>query len=243
MDAFPDQFADILSPRARRALLIAPKRRRPLTPAAPLFYAPDVMSRPAARNCARLLRRMMEPTLRPLNSPIPPEAISEMRRNYSETLPKAVRARTASLNSPRSRASGAADRIGLRNFLHSDSLHRIAERLSGHRLFARPDRQVLLYERGDYTGPHNDHHPEDADARLGYVDVHLFVNSPAVANQLLIYERDGHLCEACDVSAPSGLAVYLLPFWHYTTPLIGRRSARDRPNRWVLMSSFAIDRR
>ena len=42
-------------------------------------------------------------------------------------------------------------------------------------------RQVICYGPGDYSGPHNDHHPESAAARNGFVDLHImFSNDPYV---------------------------------------------------------------
>jgi hypothetical protein len=32
--------------------------------------------------------------------------------------------------------------------------------------------------------------------------------------------------------------VYRLPFWHYTTPLVGRPGKEDAARRWVLLGTF-----
>jgi hypothetical protein len=49
--------------------------------------------------------------------------------------------------------------------------------------------QVLRYGAGDYAGPHNDHDPEEPDAKDGYLDVHLSFSSPSVAHQWIVHER------------------------------------------------------
>ena len=44
-----------------------------------------------------------------------------------------------------------------------------------------------------------------------------------------------------EVTGPSGIAVYRLPFWHYTTPLIARRGREHEARRWLLLGSFDFD--
>jgi hypothetical protein len=36
----------------------------------------------------------------------------------------------------------------------------------------------------------------------------------------------------------SGIAVYRLPFWHYTTPLVARRGAEATASRWVALATY-----
>ena len=79
--------------------------------------------------------------------------------------------------------------------------------------------QVLCYGQGDYAGPHTDHHPEDARAKDGYIDVHLSLTNEAVAHQWLVYARRGHFSEVTSAALKGGLTGYRLPFWYYTTPL------------------------
>ena len=98
----------------------------------------------------------------------------------------------------------------------------------------RPTPLLLRYGPGDYAGPHNDHHPENKDARSGYVDLHLSLCGPGVAHQWLVYSRAGHFSEIVSVAKPSTVTAYRLPFWHYTTPLVGKPSAA----RWVLLGTF-----
>jgi hypothetical protein len=98
--------------------------------------------------------------------------------------------------------------------------------------------QVLCYGPGDYSGPHNDHHPEEPEARDGYVDMHVSLTMPGVDHQYLVYAKDGHLTELTRVSTVGGITVYRLPFWHYTTPLLARRGAEATSRRWVLLGTF-----
>src|SRR5437660_1229172 len=89
----------------------------------------------------------------------------------------------------------------------------------GRRLLAGA-RQVICYQAGDYSGPHNDHHPEDEGTCNGFVDLHIMFSNDAVAHQLLVYEERRYLSGAHAVSGAPSMAIYRLPFWHYTTPLI-----------------------
>ncbi len=103
-------------------------------------------------------------------------------------------------------------------------------------------RQVICYESGDYSGPHNDHHPENADERNGFVDFHVMFSNDGVGHQLLVYEDHRHfLSTSHDVSGRSAVAIYRLPFWHYTTPLIARKGNEATARRWLLLASFAFD--
>ena len=96
---------------------------------------------------------------------------------------------------------------------------------------------MLRYGPGDYAGPHNDHHPENKDARGGYIDLHLSLCSPGVAHQWLVYSRAGHFSEIVSVAKPASVTAYRLPFWHYTTPLAARPRRTDAA-RWVLLGTF-----
>ncbi len=100
---------------------------------------------------------------------------------------------------------------------------------------------MLCYRAGDYAGPHNDHHPEDAEARAGYLDVHLTLCNSAVAAQELIYARRGHFTELVSVATLGGVTAYRLPFWHYTTPLRAKRGRTDEARRWVLLGTFLYE--
>lgn len=169
---------------------------------------------------------------------IPPDATWGMQRNYGERLPKSSRVWTALLESRRTQAYRAAEKSGLLHLMRSNSFHRLAEVLNGRPLRRRWGVQLLCYGPQDYAGPHNDHHPEDAEARDGYLDLHLTFCTPAVKRQLLVYERRGHLSEVRDVRTLGGLTAYRLPFWHYTTPLEPRRGQEAAARRWVLLGTF-----
>jgi hypothetical protein len=203
-------------------------------------FFPKLVAPAVAAKAVRLLDERMRPLLATMRTPIPPTSITGMTRNYSEQLGKTVRVKTASLNGKRTKAERAGREIGLRAMLQSASMHQFAERLSGHRLEPACGCQVICYEEGDYTGPHNDHHPEDAHLRDGYVDVQIMLANSAVGSQLLVYERDGYLSQAVNIAQSGAVAVYRLPFWHYTTPLLAREGNNMPARRWLLLASFTF---
>jgi hypothetical protein len=123
--------------------------------------------------------------------------------------------------------------------LRSASFGAFAAALAGRELRPRWGIQALCYGPGDYAGPHNDHHPEDAAARRGYLDLHVTLAGPGVAQQWLVYTRQGHFSEVADVAAAGTITAYRLPFWHYTTPLVPRPGATaETARRWVLLGTF-----
>ena len=64
-----------------------------------------------------------------------------------------------------------------------------------------------------------------------------------VAQQWLVYARQGHFSEVVDVATAGGLTAYRLPFWHYTTPLVAKRDAKEADaRRWVLLGTFLYKR-
>jgi hypothetical protein len=197
----------------------------------------------ALTKLTRILGHSLYPHLRQLNSRIPASAIREMKTNYSEQLPKTMRLLTADLNSPRSIATRTASALGLLEILKSDDLHALGEKVSGKKLVREPDCQIICYENGDFSGPHNDHHPENETARSGFVDVHIMLSEPSVSSQLLVYEEQpGLLNEVEEIGKGMAIAVYHLPFWHYTTPLQPRSKTRPA-RRWLLLASFDIEPR
>ena len=109
--------------------------------------------------------------------------------------------------------------------MRSASFRAFAEALAGRRLASGWGLQVLRYGPGDYAGPHNDHHPENKDARGGYIDLHVSLCSPGVAHQWLVYSRAGHFSEIVSVARPATVTAYRLPFWHYTTPLVAKHGS------------------
>jgi hypothetical protein len=241
MSLFPSEFAALLTPRGLRilrgqdaqacgALLRIPPQR--------FISLTGVINVKKAAACRDALEEEVRGTLTPMEDPIPPESLLGMTQNYSELLPKSVRVRTALLGSRRSRSWRAAERVGLTAMLRSESFGAFASVVSGRALRRKWGIQVLCYGPGDYTGPHNDHHPEDPDARDGYVDMHISLATPAVAHQWLVYAKGGHLSEISSVNTVGGVTVYRLPFWHYTTPLVARPGAEDAARRWVLLGTF-----
>jgi hypothetical protein len=198
---------------------------------------PGVLDAQKAAACGELLEATLGGLLQLMEAPIPPESITGMTESYTERLPKTVRVGTALLESHRSRAFRAARDCGLLAMLRSASFHAFATALAGRRLKRRWGVQALRYAPGDYAGPHNDHDPEEPDARDGYLDLHLSF-SRDVAHQWLVYERDGHLSEVADVATLGGLTGYRLPLWHYATPLVPRRGRGATARRWVLLGTF-----
>ncbi|MDY7225635.1 hypothetical protein [Hyalangium rubrum] len=241
MPAFPTEFADLLTPKGLRIL----RGRDPEACGALLRVPPQrfisltgVINVRKAVACRDALEEELRPTLTPMEDPIPPESILGMTENYAELLPKTVRVRTALLESRRSRSWHAAERVGLTAMLRSESFAAFASAVSGRTLRRKWGIQVLCYGPGDYSGPHNDHHPEDLEARDGYVDMHVSLATPAVAHQWLIYAKGGHFSEMTPVNTVGGVTVYRLPFWHYTTPLMARPGAEADARRWVLLGTF-----
>jgi hypothetical protein len=236
MHLFPSEFADLLNARGRALLDRPPRlevfRGRGRTPIA---VFDDLIDVDTSRRCIAALDEVMWPLLRRMHNPIPREALTKQKKNYKDLLPKTVRVRTATLNSGRSKSLDAARAIGLAQMMESQSFRHFAQAVVGAPLQENDwGRQVICYEQGDYSGPHNDHHPESDVARNGFVDVHIMFSNDAVQSQYLVYEEKHFLSQAHDVSGPSGIAVYRLPFWHYTTPLVGKPGAR----RWLLLGSL-----
>jgi hypothetical protein len=189
------------------------------------------------------MNRRLSSHLRVLRSPIPADIIRNLKKNYSEELPKTMLLRTADLDSRSGEAKRVATSLGIIAALKSDELRQFGERVTGKKLLPDPGCQVICYEPGDYSGPHTDHHPEERELRDGYVDIHIMLSSPSVASQLLVYEkRQGILNEVEEIGKGMSIAVYQLPFWHYTTPMIARPGADDA-RRWLLLASYFIDRK
>ena len=232
----PPEFADMLSKQGRALLT---RRTSPrLTPAAPFVAHDSLLDAQKSRALLGLMNRHLFSTLKPMVDPIPKWTIAGMQENYGELLPKTVRVLTATFDSPRSRSWQRAAEIGVIAMLQSPSMREFAQKLSGYALRDEWGVQALCYRPGDYAGPHNDHHPEDAEARQGYVDVHLTFATDAVDSQLLVYERKGHLSEVRPLNTCGGVTCYRLPFWHYTTPLLAKPGRAAAAKRWVLLSTF-----
>jgi hypothetical protein len=243
MDRFPSEFDELLNARGRRLLADPPQLEALLAKRqTPIVVLENVIDDGVARECIRLLDTAVYPQLKRMHTPIPREALTGMRRNYAEKLPKTVRVKTATFNSRRSRMLDVATEIGLAGMLHSPSFIRVAQSVTTPPLrTARSGRQVICYEAGDYSGPHNDHHPQRAEAKNGFIDLHIMFSNDDVASQWLVYEEKGFLSAAHDVSSRAAIAIYRLPFWHYTTPLVPRPGRESTARRWLLLGSFDYD--
>jgi|SRR5476649_1082851 hypothetical protein len=238
MKQFPAELEDLLSPRGRRVLSGKDPLCGQLAEGLRFIGAVDLLAPAKARAALSLLEGSMQDVLTKMEEPIPRETISAMTRNYSERLPKVARMRTALMASARSKGSQRAAEIGLTAMLRSESFHALAQALSGYRLRRRRGTQVICYRANDYAGPHNDHHPEDAEAREGYLDLHLTFCNDAVEHQWLIYEYGGHLGQVQSIATVGGLSCYRLPLWHYTTPLAAKPGRLRDARRWVLLGTF-----
>jgi len=243
MDNFPSEFADLLNRRGQRLIANPPKLDVFRTKrATPIVVYDDLIDDRVARRCIELLDKAMYPVIRRMETPIPREWIASMKKNYSDSLKKTVRVKTATLNSRTSHALDAAKEIGLAQMMRSESFLKFAEAIVGMPVDRGTwGRQVICYEQGDYSGPHNDHHPESPGSRNGFVDLHIMFSNDAVKTQQLVYEHRGFLSASHEVSGRSGIAVYRLPFWHYTTPLVGRKGREAEARRWLLLGSFDFD--
>jgi hypothetical protein len=237
--ALPSDFAALLSTEGRKLL----DGKHPLAgaladPRVRFLSQVGLIDARKAASIRAALERALIGKLERIDTPIPPEATWDMTRNYAELLPKTARVWTAYLESKREAAWSAAEEIGLIALLRSASFHRFAEALAGRSLRSKWGQQVLCYGAGDYSGPHNDHHPEDAEARDGYLDLHLSFVTPAVKAHTLVYARAGHFTESVDVARDGLISAYRLPFWHFTTPLEAKRGQSDAARRWVLLGTF-----
>lgn len=242
MQRFPGEFSDLLNRRGRNVLADPPKLDALIAKRkTPILLLEDVIDDGVARDCIRLLDEALHPHLRPMHVPIPKEALTRLKENYTEELPKNMRVRTCYLN-PRTKTHAAATEIGLPQMMTSRSFREFAQAFTNARLRENFwGRQVICYESGDYSGPHNDHHPENEEERNGFIDLHIMFSNDAVGHQLLVYEDGGYLTQAHDVSARAAVAIYRLPFWHYTTPLTARKGKEAEARRWLLLGSFAYD--
>lgn len=235
----PSQFADLLTAKGRRALEgKLPSLTGILKTGRRLIAANDLLEPAKSRALLAALEAALTPHLTLMEAPIPPETIWGMEENYSELLPKTVRVRTVTMASRTSKGARAVERLGLQRLLRSDTFGRFAEVLSGRKVRRGWGTQVLAYGAGDYAGPHNDHHPEDPQARDGYTDLHLTFCTRGVARQSLVYAPLGHFSEEASVNTLGGVTAYRLPFWHYTTPLVARRGQEATARRWVLLGTF-----
>ena len=234
-NGIPVEFEDLLSRAGRRVLAgTHPLCGALANPRTRFLSSEDLLDRAKVARVRRTLEAELPDVLEPIEKPIPPDTIFDMKQDYGELLPKSSRARTIYFESRREPGYKAAERIGLVKMMRSPSFRAFAEALAGRKLASGWGMQVLRYGPGDYAGPHNDHHPENDKAKGGYIDLHLSLCGPGVDHQWLVYSRAGHFSEIVSVASPATVTAYRLPFWHYTTPLVGTPKA----GRWVLLGTF-----
>lgn len=238
MKKFPAEFEALLTRDGKRVLA----GKHPLsgflaTGRSRFVGSEDLLDSRKAAALGALMDAKLSDVLFPMEQPIPRSATWGMKVAYKEKLPKTVRVSTAMLDDEKSPALARAKELGLITMLRSQSFHAFAEALSGYPLRRQWGLQALCYRPGDYSGPHNDHHPDEPLGRDGYTDLHLTFSNSGVTRQLLVYEKQSHLSEVSSIATRGGVTCYRLPFWHYTTPLEGTAKAR----RWVLLGTF-LDR-
>ena len=239
MGRFPPEFSCILSPQGLRILQGRASARLFSNSKTTFSVLTNVVEDRAATQCVKLLDDHLYRLLTPVSSRIPRKSISGMTVNYAESLPKTMRVKSAPLESKRDKAYRLASELGLIGMMQSRSLLAFAEAATGLKLETRGV-QALCYEHGDYAGPHNDHHPEAEDLKDGYVDLQIMFSNDAVKHQWLVYQHDWHFSRIQDLNLKGAVAVYKLPFWHYATPLTGKRGREAEARRWLLLSSFVI---
>lgn len=238
MKKFPSEFEALLTREGKRVLagkhplsgFLASGRAR-------FVGSAELLDSRKSAALGALLDAKLSDVLFPMEQPIPRSATWGMKVAYKEKLPKTVRVSTAMLDDAKSPALARANELGLIAMLRSSSFHAFAEALSGYPLRRQWGLQALCYRPGDYSGPHNDHHPDEPLGCDGYTDLHLTFCNSGVTRQLLIYERNSHLSEVASIATRGGVTCYRLPFWHSTTPLEGTAKAQ----RWVLLGTF-LDR-
>jgi hypothetical protein len=245
MMRFPSELSDLLTPYGRDVLQGKSDSACSLFKRSKRHFVilEDVIQEEKAVSCTKLLDKHIYPLLVPIRRPIPRPSISEMKENYSETLAKTVRAKTAYLQKRTARSFQAAEKIGLLDMMRSESFIRFAESVSGLALdHSGWNYQVLCYEQGDYAGPHNDHHPESEEYRDGFVDFHIMFSNDAVDHHWIVYQNKWHFSEIASINLQGAASVYKLPFWHYTTPLAAKPGRESEARRWLLLGTFRLRR-
>ena len=243
MTKFPREFEALLTKTGRRVLAgTHPELSGVLAKGKTRFIgAEGLLDAKKSRALATLLEHALGETMMPMEQAIPRSATWGMKVAYKEKLPKTVKVSTAMLDDAKSPARARAEEIGLIGMLRSKSFHAFAEALSGYPLRRQWGLQTLCHKPGDYSGPHNDHHPDEPYGCDGYTDMHLTFTTSGVEHQWLVYERDSHLQEIRSVATMGGVTCYRLPVWHYTTPMVAKRGREGDARRWVLLGTF-LDR-
>ena len=233
---FPKEFSDLLNSKGQRLLshpMACPEGTR-------LSFSSNILRKEYALQIIKDLNTYFSGELKDNNTPIPEDSISRLKRNYTEQLGKTMKMKTIDLNNSRTKSYKLAQDSGLSQMLQSASYKRMGEMMLGAEFGPPVGNQLICYGNRGYVSPHNDHHPEDKHLRKGYYDIQLMLSNSYVRHQSLVYEENGFLNKAVDISMLSGIAVYKLPFWHYTTPLEAKRHYEDKAQRWLLLGSFEM---
>jgi hypothetical protein len=227
---FPDELEDLLSARGRRVLSGRDPHAKDALARGAFYTATGLIHARWARDGAALLQRAFGDLMVDLERSLP-NPFSSVATGM-ELLPKVCRMLTSPTTAE---AFTRAQDCGLYALMKSDSYRAFAQVLAGRPVRGPDHLQVLAYRAGDYAGPHTDNHPHAPTVRHGYTDLHLTFCTPGVEEQLLVYQRDGHLTEVASLAASGAVTAYRLPFWHYTTPLQVRRTAAQR---WLVLGTF-----
>ncbi|MBS1635780.1 MAG: hypothetical protein JST26_07630 [Bacteroidetes bacterium] len=241
MNRFPTEFEDLLNNQGKAILKngYAPedKNDRKRTPIDVLSHVIDTGK---AMDCVNILQKTFYKSMKPISSKIDTRELTGMRKNYSERLSKNLRMKTLEIGSSKSKSYELAKSCGLMDMLNSESLKIFGEKVANTPFGSAENNQIICYQHGDYVSPHNDHHPENPNVRNGYFDIHIMFSNPHVQHQLLVYEKKGFLNGTYNIASPAAIAVYRLPFWHYTTPMLGKKGYEDQARRWLLLRSFEM---
>ena len=230
---FPSEFSDILNGRGLKALRDPTQDHN-----CKLGFLSNIIQKKYAEKILQDLNEYFYRNLHIHNATIPHDSIMRMKRNYTEQLGKTMKMKTIDLNNVRTKSYKLALDTGLIEMLHSASYKKMGEMLLTASFGAPVGNQLICYEDSGYVSPHNDHHPEDKHLKAGYYDIQLMLSNNYVTNQFLVYEEHGFLNKAVDISTLSGIAVYRLPFWHYTTPLMAKKNFESKAQRWLLLGSY-----
>jgi len=145
-NGIPVEFEDLLSRAGRRVLAgTHPLCGALANPRTRFLAAEDLLDRAKVARVRRTLEAELPDVLEPIEKPIPPDTIFEMKQDYAELLPKSSRARTIYFESRREPGVKAAERIGLAVMMRSQSFRAFAEALAGRKLKSGWGLQVLRY--------------------------------------------------------------------------------------------------
>lgn len=238
---FPTEFEDLLNKNGKKILkgqYAAENFGK--KGGTPIEVVKGVIDDAVAADCVAILKQNFHGRLKNVGSKLDPNAIKAMKKNYSEKLAKTLKMQTLELGVKKTKTNQMAHDCGLMQMMASDSLKAFAEAVTGETFGSPENNQIICYRHGDYVSPHNDHHPENDNVKNGYYDIHLMFSNEHVKHQWLVYEKNGFLNSTYDIASPSAIAIYKLPFWHYTTPMMGKEGKEDEAHRWLLLRSFEM---